>query len=255
MATVSEVLNAPPINKRSDYVGHPQWRAEAAIRALRNTGRHTALLSDTAPVKVQGETYDGGAMGSYTPGYDEVVLSNKGYTVGSRDTPVVISQPEMENTAAHELTHSLQGPERRAENVDSLRQSPQMFTLPMIHMLAGQKGINADAFRRTLGQSKENYGPGELGARFASELGYGADPYSDVVKEAYNKWPGLSMVYAQKNMQPNRPFPKHYKGEPEWTDAEKKAFKKTGERPFYSDEELVNIQQARINALRNVKGE
>lgn len=251
-ATVESILAAPPIDRRTDYIEHPQWRANAAIRALRDTGRHQALLQDTAPVNVEGRNYYGGAMGVYEPGIDWVTLANKAYTEQSRDQPITVSQPGMENTAAHELTHALQGPERRAPIVEkqARRESPTSFTNDMIRLFSGPTGIAANQWRDLLRGSRENYGPGELGARFASELGYGPDPRSDVVKQAYEQYPGLSMVFAQQNMQPNRPFPRHAKGEPEWTKAERKHFEKTGEPPYYSTDELVDIQQARIKALR-----
>ena len=71
--TVDQILAAKPINRRGDYTEHPQWAAEAAVRALRDRGRYAALLQDTGKIGVTGVGGLGGGGGVW--GKEEVAAA------------------------------------------------------------------------------------------------------------------------------------------------------------------------------------
>lgn len=255
--TVSKVLAGKPQPiPRYGTRGYDQARAEASIRALRDMGRYGALLSDTGDVGVRGAfSLSDGSMGVYVPDADHVTLYGEAGQIGPRHQKYgPTSSSDLKVAGAHELTHGLQNELRRHSSYVNRRDPYDL--LRYVRADAGLwdrikkdyrvNGEDVSAFYDLLKNSKTNYSENEMGARFASELGYGPNIISPIVREAYTKYPGTSMVYAQRNMQPNRPVPQHFKGEPEWTSTERKTFEKTGERPVWGVTDMIRMQSQAI---------
>jgi len=215
---------------RPDWKQDAQERVDATyatIAALRNRPQYAATVQDaTSPVEFTSSPLGLGVRGAYYPKQDKA-------KVGMMWDP-----RQMTTTTTHELLHGLQ--HQGCRDTDPSRFTAPYRNNPLATLDLGRQFNKTDRavaggetprdFQASKTTKPINYGEGEMGAWLASNL-MSSDKLDPIVRPVFAENPALATMYAQANAQPNRPMPMHYKGEPEWSTAEKISNKLFGYRP------------------------
>lgn len=221
--------------------------ANASIAGLRADPRNASLVQDArAPINFTNTFMGDETTGDYTPSTNKINVRLGGTPAG------------MQETAYHELLHSLQ--HQSFEPASGLRDENAFRGNPLAVLNQGAAFSQSDTpvganketpsgFAHALSKAGINYGYGEPAAFLASNLNQNVPIKSQGVQEMLQNYPVLSAMYAQMNSQPNRPLPKHYKGEPEWSTMDRILNKTLGYRPEITMDQRVNAASDYANSL------
>lgn len=230
---------------KGDYIAEMTQQdmeaARAAVAALRAYGRNQSLVQDsTAPIHFQPSLGDG-VRGDYNPKTNQV-------------RAVLGRSPERtQQTLYHELLHSLQNKE--SYGLGAAR--PPASNSPATVLDLGRSFVNSDTkvpgegspndFANAIERAGMYYGSGEPAAWMGASINQPMqmDPQ---VRRVAAQFPGMSQMYAQQTSQPNRPTPRHYKGEPEWSLSDKALNAVFGYRPEVPVQDRYEAARAMMQA-------